>query len=228
MNPKFRPIRPAIDETAPLLGATPARRGRRLCSRTGRDWCPSQSAYLEQRFPILLNLFETLEPLRPPADHTACYEQRQCLADSSVSDQPKHICAGERCGEVQVTEEDLLPILRNGDAPVLFFDIDTTTPEALDVERTTGARNVLKVRARRSDDVYATISHVWADGLGNKKANALPRCQVAQLWRNVVAVLAAQEAIHLKRMVSQFVSTLCASTLGVPGLCIVIRSSAFG
>ena len=43
----------------------------------------------------------------------------------------------------------------------------------------------MRLLRRQSGIEYATISHVWADGLGNPTANALPACQVKRL-RNVL------------------------------------------
>ena len=42
-------------------------------------------------------------------------------------------------------------------------------------------QKMLEVRPHRPWIEYTAISHVWADGLGNLEANALPRCQVERL-----------------------------------------------
>ncbi len=35
------------------------------------------------------------------------------------------------------------------------------------------------------DEPYIAISHVWSDGLGNKRANGLPACQVRRLYKYI-------------------------------------------
>jgi hypothetical protein len=39
----------------------------------------------------------------------------------------------------------------------------------------------LQVHRASARDQYVAISHVWADGLGNPKSNALPECQLRRL-----------------------------------------------
>lgn len=36
---------------------------------------------------------------------------------------------------------------------------------------------------------YVAISHIWADGLGNPKENAMPRCQLMLLQAGVNALI---------------------------------------
>ncbi|KAK7054849.1 hypothetical protein VNI00_003312 [Paramarasmius palmivorus] len=55
---------------------------------------------------------------------------------------------------------------------------------------------------------YVAISHVWADGLGNPHANALPRCELQRL-RNLIDYLS--NALHLSasRPIAIWMDTLC-------------------
>lgn len=70
---------------------------------------------------------------------------------------------------IQVPHNDLVRIIQTGGVPLVCIHDHPDTGLALSVHR----------RKFRGD--YATISHVWADGLGNPRDNALPRCQIKQL-----------------------------------------------
>lgn len=47
----------------------------------------------------------------------------------------------------------------------------------------TGPHNTLEIRIEKANPStrYTPISHVWPDGLGNPRSNALPRCQLEWL-----------------------------------------------
>ncbi|KAI1179884.1 hypothetical protein F4777DRAFT_532360 [Nemania sp. FL0916] len=46
----------------------------------------------------------------------------------------------------------------------------------------------LRVEPRCERSKYVAISHVWADGLGNPKSNALPTCQLKELDQSILAL----------------------------------------
>ena len=58
---------------------------------------------------------------------------------------------------------------------------------------------------------YVAFSHVWADGLGNARANSLPICQFKRLWKYVVAL-----SEGLKSQLECLSLGFWIDTLGVP------------
>jgi hypothetical protein len=52
----------------------------------------------------------------------------------------------------------------------------------------TGNPLILKVHERKKRMDYIAVSHVWADGLRNPTANALPSCQIEKLRKSVAAL----------------------------------------
>ena len=79
------------------------------------------------------------------------------------------------------------------ECPCQDFCVDTSS---LDAIVTAGGLALIRIReaetvdqlavdlvAAQPNSRYLALSHVWADGLGNAKANALPRCQLLQLGR---------------------------------------------
>jgi hypothetical protein len=70
---------------------------------------------------------------------------------------------------VKVPYGDLVQVIQGGGVPLLSIQVHSDTEVSLHVHE----------RQFRSD--YTTFSHVWADGLGNPKENALPFCQIKVL-----------------------------------------------
>ena len=69
-----------------------------------------------------------------------------------------------------VEEDDLVKIWTEGQIPLLQLSSDPATND--DVEL------VLQAASQADPTPYTAVSHVWADGLGNSRSNALPRCQL--------------------------------------------------
>ena len=84
----------------------------------------------------------------------------------------QHVTTQCRCKELCVDTSSLNAVLRTGALPLLRIR-EAETLDELTVEITTS----------QPDSSYLALSHVWADGLGNIKVNALPRCQLLQLRR---------------------------------------------
>ncbi|RDW87257.1 hypothetical protein BP5796_02951 [Coleophoma crateriformis] len=145
-------------------------------------WCPSEIAAMVDRFSVSGVFFMT--KIRPPnaEEHqqgASCAYYRCGLRQlNDATYQTKHDsgCLGS-CGFVHAEPEKLASILVDKDTIPL---IDASTEWS----------NQQKTREIHLDPWYVAksfvaISHVWADGLGNPNANALPRCQMARLSRMV-------------------------------------------
>lgn len=143
-------------------------------------WCSHQIDYLAKiHDPGTFSYFAQLHRLRF-GDHQRCPDQICCVAYNAHMENytTKHVIDSCTCGLVQVPYKKIIKILRRGEIPLVsLYDSDD------------GGLG-LQVSKRRSSTQYIAISHVWADGLGNPRQNALPACQLkklqnhlAQTWR---------------------------------------------
>jgi hypothetical protein len=138
-----------------------------------KGWCCHQVDHLARNYN--LKVFSYLASLeRSPQrlqNHQGCDKHRACIAyNSSVSPnyQTRHVSENCDCDFISTPYEDLIKVIRRGRIPLISIR------EGED----TAATPTLKVYPRTREVSYVAISHVWADGLGNPNANALPRCQV--------------------------------------------------
>ncbi|XWW93971.1 hypothetical protein V2A60_001910 [Cordyceps javanica] len=145
-------------------------------------WCPSEIEKLRNLFQGVASLHYVtrLRPRTAPSDHVNCtnYACRAFQIDIAKY-KPNHVTQGCHCDDVHIDETELGQILRGTDFyPVLKIDTgpDGTGPVSITLERYEPGVN------------YVALSHVWADGLGNPRANALPTCQVIRM-ANAVAEL---------------------------------------
>ena len=67
----------------------------------------------------------------------------------------------------------------------------------------------LELTCNRRETVYFAISHVWADGLGNPHANALPQCQLLRLQS---LVNGQSHSVSKQDNVPFWIDTLCVPT----------------
>ena len=146
----------------------------------GLGWCPSEiEKTLETTFNIqALYFFSSMSNKPSIGQHATCSRQR-CLANQiDVKNyKTQHVC-GTHCRDLIIDAVKLDEIVKGGSLPLLQIcqegSLDTLTAS---VERS------------NSQSSYVAISHVWADGLGNPDANALPICQVQRLSALVQKVL---------------------------------------
>ena len=104
-------------------------------------------------------------------DHQGC-DTLRCVAyqnDMGVY-QTQHVSKECNCEEISVDSGVLFSMLKKKALPLIRVRQDHTL-EKLSVD----------IVASRPSSRYVALSHVWADGLGNPQANALPRCQLSNL-----------------------------------------------
>jgi len=99
--------------------------------------------------------------------HKGCSKQA-CLfksMDDSKTYKTQHRwpCGGTDCVMKGPDINKLLEIIRNGQIPLLEYDKSSSK---------------VNVRPYERPQTYATISHVWSDGYGNREAAELPECQL--------------------------------------------------
>lgn len=141
-----------------------------------RGWCLHQIEYLAQLHELsVLRIFATLDRRKHrPEDHRPCLEQTHCIAYNTSKNQhhpTRHTpdCARRNCSTVKVPYKQLVQIVRSGGVPLVSIRDSPTRGLSFRVHR----------RQFRAN--YATISHVWADGIASQAENALPACQVKRL-----------------------------------------------
>ncbi|KAI4093483.1 MAG: hypothetical protein LQ344_002896 [Seirophora lacunosa] len=83
---------------------------------------------------------------------------------------PHHVSDSCGCKLLQIDEKLLVDCLEKGCLPLLRIREETDLDEM-----------TVEVIASTDSTCYVALSHVWADGLGNPKATALPRCQLSRL-----------------------------------------------
>ncbi len=142
-------------------------------------WCPSEIEKLRNLFQGIssLHYVTRLRPRTGPSDHLNCtnYACRAFQIDITQY-KPRHVTPGCQCDDVHVDEAELTRILKTTKSyPVLKIDTGTngTGPAGITMETYEPGMN------------YVALSHVWADGLGNPRRNALPSCQVIKIASTV-------------------------------------------
>ena len=108
-------------------------------------------------------------------NHSRC-ETRECVAyqNDLGAYQTKHVGKECDCEELSIDPEALYRILKTKALPLIRVRQGQTLGELS-----------IDLVASRPTSHYVALSHVWADGLGNPKSNALPRCQLSYLGKIV-------------------------------------------
>ncbi|KAJ8114423.1 hypothetical protein ONZ43_g4903 [Nemania bipapillata] len=140
-----------------------------------KGWCPSRLSAISSATPAqslyLFTGYETQDLIG--TGHTGCTRDK-CEVDAIADDGVEHAagCPGhDSCRLISVPVQELIDIYKQGHIPLLSSAIDTSGH--LDVR-------VVSSQERPS---YATISHVWSDGLKNDHGNALYECQLLGVHR---------------------------------------------
>ena len=136
--------------------------------------CPSQWQMFAQEFKSPHSLRIVADTFREDADrsqHRAC-DAQQCQArrPSQHGKITRHVDDSCQCAYVYVEEAHLAECLDKGSLPLIRIRHEMG-PDTVSVE----------VIPSTSSSSYVALSHVWADGLGNHDATALPRCQILRL-----------------------------------------------
>ena len=151
-------------------------------SMRAAGWCPSQIFVLCQGALSIQSLyyFSALRQPESPSRHQSCSE-RKCTAYQNNHDKytTQHCNSDCKCEELSVNVGAVEAILLKAQIPLLRV-VPGQLLADLDLE----------IISSQPDSQYVALSHVWADGLGNPSANALPRCQLLRLqkllqWSNM-------------------------------------------
>lgn len=135
--------------------------------------------------------------------HNQCNDQRCSLAniDESTYETKHHkSCSGRKCYDVSASEPEMIRILSSGSYPVLsLFTLPT-------------GKLRIRVHSWKPRLLYVAVSHVWADGLGNKQKNSLPVCQLRHL-KTLLVSLTRSHSLEVNHSLPEtkyfWIDTLC-------------------
>jgi hypothetical protein len=137
-------------------------------------WCPSHIARIEVIKNDIFGYYLSclLRPNPTGLSHHSC-PRTNCEASSTTLSDSYYIRHTHSdkipCQSIQVNETKIRQIINKDGIPLVSIQFSLTGEISL------------QVRAATPQDKYIAISHVWSDGLGNPKSNALPACQLRRL-----------------------------------------------
>ncbi|KAM0794226.1 hypothetical protein BDR22DRAFT_895340 [Usnea florida] len=136
--------------------------------------CPSQMQMLTEHFrepQALAFVANCFHDDGFQSHHAACDENNCHAGDVVASGQvTRHVSDSCACKFLHVDENLLADCLKKGTLPLIRLKEDANSDQiSIDIVASTDSTS------------YVALSHVWADGLGNPTATALPRCQLSRL-----------------------------------------------
>ena len=136
--------------------------------------CPSQMEMLSQDFkePQALAFVANCFHDDGSRSHPASCDGHKCHAGDVKTPRQvtRHVSDSCGCEFLHVDENLLADCLKEGHLPLIRLKEDANSDQiSIDVVASTDSTS------------YVALSHVWADGLGNPTATALPRCQLSRL-----------------------------------------------
>ncbi|KAH8774245.1 hypothetical protein BGZ57DRAFT_387068 [Hyaloscypha finlandica] len=188
-------------------GMDPGFHGKKLfCAQLlNNGWCPHDVQYLGTTVSMDACYYAgSYYPARALRDHGAC-DESHCQADvynDSEGYRFRHADDVEDC-DCALHGPDIEDLLKGFQAQDGF--------PLIRVEKSIeGALEIVVVPFDPAKPVdYIAFSHVWADGLGNPKGNALPTCQYPQLQQMANAAFTLGRNGNLTKQTFFWIDTLC-------------------
>lgn len=170
-------------------------------------WCPSQVDKLLETGNLKLQALFFLRGFSQSSDsrtHQRCAKDR-CLAYQVDLDEYQLQHTKQKCdcgGELSID-------------PSLLHDVLLKSPKSLPLLRINGSSETdkllsIEIVPSEENTKYVALSHVWADGLGNARRNALARCQIFRLSKLVKALNVAENQSTQELLL--WCDTLCCPT----------------
>ena len=133
-------------------------------------WCPADISIWHRDRHGGLQLLHYLSKMEQPKikNHSNC-QGNVCVGQQfdMESQNSVHRCSDRSCGMLKVDIKAVKEALDDGYTALL----DVTNEE-------NSSELTIDVTSTKHHSSYVALSHVWADGMGNPAANALPRCQL--------------------------------------------------
>jgi hypothetical protein len=191
--------------TIPKLIITRPKRVDRLL--LNHRWCPTSLAMLERRGfgPQGMFYAAMLGPLPSNRNHSSCskngFECKANIVDRNTY-QTQH---SPDCREVKHAAKSNCPFEHVDHDKICTIIESAETHPVVIVSNESDSTFCLEVQRSNSHQPYVAISHVWMDGMGNQKGNALPRCQLRRLQRLVNSLYGAAQT----EPIPFWIDTLC-------------------
>ncbi|KAL8962014.1 MAG: hypothetical protein Q9193_001517 [Seirophora villosa] len=138
-----------------------------------RGWCPYDVRKLDAEIAeiSILYYYSNLKAPRSSKNHSECSRDR-CLAMSTNPStyRPSHLREGCSCPLLFADQKEVAQILEQGSIPLISM--------VPDLEHETLR---ISVKDLAQGHRFVAISHVWAEGSGNVKDNALQRCLLQEI-----------------------------------------------
>lgn len=194
-NKAFNITNPVQDNKCPLTwrGLTDDDywRGRLLA----HGWCVSEVKLILDTTLSLqtLHFLACLDKSNSEHSHERC-DMQQCTAYQNDLEKyrTQHVSKDCDCVELSIDPEALYSILRTRSLPLIRVRTGQTLGE-LSVD----------IVASRPTSRYVALSHVWADGLGNPYANAMPRCQLSDIAKLIRELNTAARSLDAREDVEE-------------------------
>ncbi|KAJ7214175.1 hypothetical protein B0H12DRAFT_1155634, partial [Mycena haematopus] len=142
-------------------------------------WCPmdvrrfTSDVGIDGHYYLALKKYPSEEYRHGGCTESAC---RALIVDEGTY-VVQHVDPGCSCEEEMATEA-VVEVVKQGGVPVVAWRKNVQD----------GGSRFIVENAISQNVAYVAISHVWADGLGNPRRNALPACQLERLQARVNAV----------------------------------------
>ena len=149
-------------------------------------WCPRQVELVIRKYPPFVMYYLSSIPRSEPTDITHAHCPRLRCSANNVDEADyiiRHYEDCESCDFVHSPLAELMKITENGGIPLLNVYEDSNQDIRYQfVEYKIGM-------------TFGAVSHVWSGGLGNFKANAMPRCQVTRLYHAIYQAIRDQSTL---------------------------------
>ncbi|KAI1749454.1 hypothetical protein F4782DRAFT_303906 [Xylaria castorea] len=150
-------------------------------------WCPAEIDSIRKLSPSELCMAYCLDRPGPDKNHSEC-SSKKCLAYQISEDeyQTRHATTGCDCEYVHCSQAVVAEILLgdSGSIPLISHAEPIRGPEGKLWVTLLPSKARIKNRSWKQQQQHArfvAISHVWSDGLGNNRDNAIPLCQFRRL-----------------------------------------------
>ncbi|KAL8663005.1 MAG: hypothetical protein Q9202_004235 [Teloschistes flavicans] len=139
-------------------------------------WCKSQVGNLYNLTPFLNHYVSALPRSQLNSHDNGC-SFNKCVANNvdESSYKTRHVQDTCLCKFIGTDADQLANLIQNGLIPIIQLRLVNGQPKIEMVAADIGMQ-------------YMSISHIWAGGLGNFSANALPSCQLVRLYQRLDAL----------------------------------------
>ncbi|KAI4254567.1 MAG: hypothetical protein L6R42_007141 [Xanthoria sp. 1 TBL-2021] len=159
------------EDSPPMCVADPLPGKLALWQMLDLKWCKAQVRSLYHLYSPFLNHYLSGLPRRHLNSHDRGCSWESCVANNVNEESYKthHTRESCCCQFIGPDPRRIAELIYENRIPLVKLHMDAGQPK-------------LDIVAAESNTKYASLSHVWAGGLGNFKENKLPTCQLSKLY----------------------------------------------